>query len=242
MCRPGAGWSSLAARRAHNPKVAGSNPAPATTSSADCENPSSDRRARDEPRLCPWIPLASCSVRVLRSFMTRCRHAARLVASPNAAVSRGSPAASPSALAWPTWWQTPFPSPPGGRVGRISRWAPQGLHHPGATRYHVRPSGLVTGPPGCWPNPRYQLRPGPSALGQPGIRTVPRPKAGLCGRAQRDHAEIQLYGQGARKGPLSFSCLVRDRTCLSQDRVNVACNQSLNRLAVALAGCLESTV
>ena len=27
---PGAGWSSLAARRAHNPKVAGSNPAPAT--------------------------------------------------------------------------------------------------------------------------------------------------------------------------------------------------------------------
>ncbi len=26
-----AGWSSLAARRAHNPKVAGSNPAPATT-------------------------------------------------------------------------------------------------------------------------------------------------------------------------------------------------------------------
>src|SRR6056297_2358383 len=28
-----AGWSSLAARRAHNPKVAGSNPAPATRSS-----------------------------------------------------------------------------------------------------------------------------------------------------------------------------------------------------------------
>jgi hypothetical protein len=26
-----AGWSSLAARRAHNPKVVGSNPAPATT-------------------------------------------------------------------------------------------------------------------------------------------------------------------------------------------------------------------
>src|SRR6185312_7547668 len=26
-----AGWSSLVARRAHNPKVAGSNPAPATT-------------------------------------------------------------------------------------------------------------------------------------------------------------------------------------------------------------------
>ena len=26
-----AGWSSLAARRAHNPKVVGSNPAPATS-------------------------------------------------------------------------------------------------------------------------------------------------------------------------------------------------------------------
>ena len=26
-----AGWSSLAARRAHNPKVVGSNPTPATT-------------------------------------------------------------------------------------------------------------------------------------------------------------------------------------------------------------------
>ena len=28
----GAGWSSLAARRAHNPKVEGSNPSPATNS------------------------------------------------------------------------------------------------------------------------------------------------------------------------------------------------------------------
>ena len=28
----GAGWSSLAARRAHNPKVGGSNPSPATIS------------------------------------------------------------------------------------------------------------------------------------------------------------------------------------------------------------------
>jgi hypothetical protein len=28
----GAGWSSLVARRAHNPKVVGSNPAPATKS------------------------------------------------------------------------------------------------------------------------------------------------------------------------------------------------------------------
>ncbi len=31
VCRlTGAGWSSLAARRAHNPKVVGSNPTPAT--------------------------------------------------------------------------------------------------------------------------------------------------------------------------------------------------------------------
>ena len=32
--RPFAAWSSLEARRAHNPEVAGSNPAAATTSSA----------------------------------------------------------------------------------------------------------------------------------------------------------------------------------------------------------------
>ena len=31
-----AGWSSLVARRAHNPKVVGSNPAPATNSMAAC--------------------------------------------------------------------------------------------------------------------------------------------------------------------------------------------------------------
>ena len=30
MLMPDAGWSSLAARRAHNPKVTGSNPVPAT--------------------------------------------------------------------------------------------------------------------------------------------------------------------------------------------------------------------
>ena len=31
-----AGWSSLVARRAHNPKVAGSNPAPATSKGPGC--------------------------------------------------------------------------------------------------------------------------------------------------------------------------------------------------------------
>ena len=33
-----AGWSSQVARRAHNPKVAGSNPVPATTATADFRN------------------------------------------------------------------------------------------------------------------------------------------------------------------------------------------------------------
>src|SRR5439155_3081667 len=37
---PLAGWSSLAARRAHNPKVAGSNPAPATKYSRACSDAS----------------------------------------------------------------------------------------------------------------------------------------------------------------------------------------------------------
>ena len=31
-----AGWSSLAARRAHNPKVTGSNPVPATKYNSRC--------------------------------------------------------------------------------------------------------------------------------------------------------------------------------------------------------------
>src|SRR5690606_26542512 len=38
-----AGWSSLAARRAHNPKVAGSNPAPATSFSRSVECPQGRR-------------------------------------------------------------------------------------------------------------------------------------------------------------------------------------------------------
>ena len=40
ICRlDDAGWSSLAARRAHNPKVVGSNPAPATNLLKDNEAP-----------------------------------------------------------------------------------------------------------------------------------------------------------------------------------------------------------
>jgi hypothetical protein len=34
----GAGWSSLAARRAHNPKVVGSNPTPATNQVIDSQD------------------------------------------------------------------------------------------------------------------------------------------------------------------------------------------------------------
>jgi hypothetical protein len=37
---PIAGWSSLAARRAHNPKVTGSNPVPATNNSTACSDAS----------------------------------------------------------------------------------------------------------------------------------------------------------------------------------------------------------
>ncbi len=47
---PTAGWSSLVARRAHNPKVAGSNPAPATNRDAvqgRCESAGPSARARD---------------------------------------------------------------------------------------------------------------------------------------------------------------------------------------------------
>ena len=45
-----AGWSSLVARRAHNPKVAGSNPAPATLPSADLV---SERDGKVEGSGCP---------------------------------------------------------------------------------------------------------------------------------------------------------------------------------------------
>jgi hypothetical protein len=47
----GAGWSSLAARRAHNPKVAGSNPAPATIIFRPYRQP--EDRAGLDPEFCP---------------------------------------------------------------------------------------------------------------------------------------------------------------------------------------------
>src|SRR5690606_6938614 len=46
---PGAGWSSLAARRAHNPKVAGSNPAPATNMYPQAAAPRGRRFALGKP-------------------------------------------------------------------------------------------------------------------------------------------------------------------------------------------------
>jgi hypothetical protein len=65
QCTPsGAGWSSLAARRAHNPKVAGSNPAPATTKLCDSHAPTKGLAFASpfpfRPRLRPWLyPLGS---------------------------------------------------------------------------------------------------------------------------------------------------------------------------------------
>src|SRR5262245_39185928 len=41
--RTAAGWSSLVARRAHNPKVAGSNPAPATKTTGQRPFPDPER-------------------------------------------------------------------------------------------------------------------------------------------------------------------------------------------------------
>ena len=64
MRSSGAGWSSLAARRAHNPKVAGSNPAPATNS----RNKLPPRR---RPRRTSFAPV----------HLNRCKHAAQFAAS-----------------------------------------------------------------------------------------------------------------------------------------------------------------
>ena len=62
-----AGWSSLVARRAHNPKVAGSNPAPATNEDAPtCRLPSHGRpgfiRIRDVCVLAPGEGVVGTSV------------------------------------------------------------------------------------------------------------------------------------------------------------------------------------
>ena len=66
-----AGWSSLVARRAHNPKVVGSNPAPATKiKSLTCENGQgffiagefSDRKSL--PLRPFWAQISSLPIRV----------------------------------------------------------------------------------------------------------------------------------------------------------------------------------
>src|SRR2546427_360900 len=72
---PGAGWSSLAARRAHNPKVAGSNPAPATINT--CHVAAGD--TRDE-RL-GWIAVAiEQHLRWLGDYTDRAQIALQLLA------------------------------------------------------------------------------------------------------------------------------------------------------------------
>ena len=63
-----AGWSSLAARRAHNPKVAGSNPAPATNQIKGFRKEALFRLricARSVPILCPRCTCGPCVLRVL---------------------------------------------------------------------------------------------------------------------------------------------------------------------------------
>ena len=55
-----AGWSSLEARRAHNPKVAGSNPAPATrtfiTTCANAQIAQLVEQRTENPRVVGSIP------------------------------------------------------------------------------------------------------------------------------------------------------------------------------------------
>ncbi len=55
-----AGWSSLVARRAHNPEVAGSNPAPATGKAPETglsRSHDDDQRAGLLPNLCLFMPV-----------------------------------------------------------------------------------------------------------------------------------------------------------------------------------------
>ena len=64
-CRSAAGWSSLVARRAHNPKVAGSNPAPAIKKAPEIRGfslagsadsvPGTKRVPRSALVLAPWL-------------------------------------------------------------------------------------------------------------------------------------------------------------------------------------------
>ena len=50
-----AGWSSLAARRAHNPKVAGSNPAPATNLEAINVSKKENKNSLENGRQSPFF-------------------------------------------------------------------------------------------------------------------------------------------------------------------------------------------
>ena len=69
--RTDAGWSSLVARRAHNPEVAGSNPAPATGKAPETglfRSLDRDRRVELLPNFCLWPrrSVRSCLVRASR--------------------------------------------------------------------------------------------------------------------------------------------------------------------------------
>ena len=56
-CGSAAGWSSLVARRAHNPKVAGSNPAPATSKRSAFAGLFYFPVHESAPKLLTWVPL-----------------------------------------------------------------------------------------------------------------------------------------------------------------------------------------
>ena len=79
----GAGWSSPVARQAHNLKVVGSNPTPATTSCHRRENPNPNQAFpsqafrtkpfRTKPWLAPAAPLLAKSNRRIAGFAVRDR-------------------------------------------------------------------------------------------------------------------------------------------------------------------------
>jgi hypothetical protein len=72
-----AGWSSQVARRAHNPEVAGSNPAPAIRKALETGPFCSLRRDRAGgflPNFCPWLlPMVQESARSAERGSVRAR-------------------------------------------------------------------------------------------------------------------------------------------------------------------------
>ena len=96
-----AGWSSLVARRAHNPKVVGSNPAPATTKQIEfLEFNLLFLFSGDEQKASPGRGKPSCgkliSMRVLRGHFFGCflRHASARATAAHASTASGQTEAS----------------------------------------------------------------------------------------------------------------------------------------------------